>query len=637
MEQSVRTSEVARQSDGDRLGTLLVERSPTAIALFDRQMRYVACSRRWIEDYGLQDADLIGRSQYDVFPEIDSKGRELHRRVLAGEALSHDFDPFPRRDGSIDWVRWKMMPWYETSGEIGGVLISCDLLTPDIRDRAHARNISGALNLLIDSARHHAISLLDVDGRVMIWNKGAEDLFGWREDEVVGQSFDMFFEPEDRQRGIPARQLAKAREEGVFVTRAWRLCKDGSRLLAEVSINPIIDDNGQIIGFGRVISDVTEEEARSRALEASAVHLRSIVDTVPDAMVVFDEHGIVESFSAAAEKLFGYSADEVVGNNVRMLMPAHDREAPDGYIARYLRTGERRIIGNQRRVFGRRKDGSTFPHELSVGEAVGGGRRVFTGFLRDLTEREEAQENLHQLQSELVRIARTSALGTMATALAHELNQPLMAIANYVQASSALLGRVEDSTAATVRDALDIAGKEALRAGRIVHRLREFVSRGELDRTIEEPAKLVEEACSLGMVGARPRGVRCDIDVPANVRPVLVDRVQIQQILLNLIRNALEALDDSGEISVRVTNDVARGMARFTVADDGPGVPRDKVGTLFDPFISNKERGMGLGLSICRTIVEAHGGRLWYEDGSKGGATFHFTVPTIDAEGHYNV
>ena len=189
----------ARLPVGDLAG-LLIDRSPAAIALFDRDMRYLACSKRWIEDYELGGRDLIGVCHYDVFPEIGEDWRDLHRRALAGETLARDLDPFPRRDGSIDWVRWQLLPWHEAAGEIGGILIVSEVLTKEIRDRAHARRISGALNLLIDSARQYAISLLDVDGRVMIWNAGAEDLFGWLEEEVVGQSYDMFFEEEDRRR-----------------------------------------------------------------------------------------------------------------------------------------------------------------------------------------------------------------------------------------------------------------------------------------------------------------------------------------------------------------------------------------------------------------------------------------------------
>lgn len=615
-----------------KLAELLIDRSSAAIALLDREMRYIACSTRWLEMHDSGRQDLTGQSHYDVFPEIGEELRELHRRVLAGETVAGEFARSPCSDRSVGRVRWQLLPWHDSANEIGGVLVVSEPLPANARD--HAYRMSGPLGLLIDGARQYAISLLDVDGRVLIWNAGAEDLFGWREEEVVGRSYEMFFEEEDRNRGVPARQLARALEHGQFTTRAWRARKDGSRLLADISIAPIRNQNGEIFGFARIIRDVTEKEARSRALEAHAVHLKSILDTVPDAMVVIDEHGIVESFSMAAEKLFGYSADEVIGQNVSMLMPSPDSEAHDEYIARYLRTGERRIIGGARRVLGRRKDGSTFPHELSVGEAVGGGRRVFTGFLRDLSEREEAQAQLHELQTELIRISRISAVGTMATALAHELNQPLMAIANYVQASAALLARSEGRTPQTVHEALETAGKEALRAGRIVHRLREFVAHGELERTIEEPAELAEQACSLGAVDARPRGVRCRVTIAANVRPVLVDRVQIQQVLLNLIRNALDALPEAGEIRIGVANDTTHGMTRFTVADDGPGVPPDQADTLFEPFVSGKADGMGLGLSICRTIVASHGGQLWYEPRNGGGAKFHFTVPTIDAEGH---
>ena len=290
---------------------------------------------------------------------------------------------------------------------------------------------------------------------------------------------------------------------------------------------------------------IRQAEKINGDLIAQQAHLRSILETVPDAMVVIDSRGRIQSFSTAAERLFGYSAEEVIGENVNMLMPAPYRENHDGYLERYLRSGERRIIGVGRVVVGRRKDGSTFPMELSVGEMQSGASRFFTGFVRDLSERQLTEQRLHELQSELVHVSRLTALGEMSSALAHELNQPLSAIANYLTGAQRLLARQRDATSQKVNGALDKAVAQALRSGDIIQRLREFVARGETSQRPESVAKLVEEASALALVGARQLGVRVVFDLDERVDYVLVNKVQIQQVLLNLIRNAVEAMADS--------------------------------------------------------------------------------------------
>jgi two-component system sensor kinase FixL len=350
-------------------------------------------------------------------------------------------------------------------------------------------------------------------------------------------------------------------------------------------------------------------------------------------MVVIDEQGAILSFSVAAERLFGYSEAEVAGLNVSSLMPSPDRERHDGYIRRYLATGERRIIGIGRVVFAQRRDGTTFPMELSIGEAFGGGRRLFTGFIRDLTERRQAEERLEEIQSELIHVSRISAMGTMASTLAHELNQPITAVANYVEAVRDLLARLDPDDLPMIREALDDAAREAMRAGHIVRRLRDFVARGETDKTVERLPALVNEAAVLGLIGAQEKGVKPRFDLDPYASPVLVDRVQIQQVLINLIRNAIEAMARSPvrELTVR-TRPEGRDMVRVTVEDTGPGVDGAVAQQLFTAFVTTKTEGMGLGLSICRTIVEANGGKIWVETGEGGGAAFHFTLPRAQTE-----
>lgn len=391
---------------------------------------------------------------------------------------------------------------------------------------------------------------------------------------------------------------------------------------------------GGIAWFGerlRVARAQTNENLRTTL--AGQAHLKSILDTVPDAMVVIDERGIVQSFSAAAERLFGYSAAEVEGKNVKMLMPSPYREQHDAYVSRYLRTGERRIIGIGRVVVGERKDGSTFPMELSVGEMRSGTRRFFTGFIRDLTERQKTEARLQELQAELVHMSRLTAMGEMASTLAHELNQPLSAISNYLKGMRRLLETQSGEQRATLGEAMDRATEQAMRAGQIIRRLRDFVARGESEHRVERITKLVEEASALALVGAKEKAVQVRFRFDPTMELVLADRVQIQQVLLNLMRNAIDAMEGAQRRELIVSTRPAAGdMVQVSVADTGSGIAPEMETQLFQPFVTTKQQGMGVGLSISRTIVESHGGRIWAEPNPGGGTVFHFTLQGVQKE-----
>jgi two-component system sensor kinase FixL len=284
-------------------------------------------------------------------------------------------------------------------------------------------------------------------------------------------------------------------------------------------------------------------------------------------------------------------------------------------------------------VVGERKDGSTFPLELAVGEVKTGNGRAYTGFIRDLTERQETEARLQELQSELVHVSRLTAMGEMASALAHELNQPLSAIANYMKGSRRLLEDSSDERGMILRDAVDKAGEQALRAGQVIRRLRDFVARGESERRVEDVRKLVEEASALALVGVKDKGVRVRFDFDPRVEFVLADKVQIQQVILNLMRNAIEAMDETERRELVVSSTpAADNMIRISVADTGSGISPDISTQLFQPFITTKRQGMGVGLSISRTIVESHGGTITPQPNPGGGTIFSFTLPAVTPE-----
>jgi two-component system sensor kinase FixL len=408
---------------------------------------------------------------------------------------------------------------------------------------------------------------------------------------------------------------------------------DGTTRSIECRMVALNDVDGTMAGVVITARDVSKREENLRSITDSAALLSAILATVPDAMIVIDEEGLITSFSATAQSLFGYSENQVMGKNVSMLMPEPHHGAHDSYLRRYLETGEKRIIGIGRVVEGLRKDGSLFPMELSVGEARTGDHRAFTGFVRDLTEKFEAEARMQELQAELVHTSRLSAVGTLASALAHELNQPLTAIANYMAAGRDLADDCNAETMDMLREALDESAKEALRAGQIVRRLRDFVSKGEIDTQIMPLAKLINDATTLGLVGAREKGVSWSIEIEPGIDNVLADRVQIQQVMVNLMRNGIEAMEHAPIKQLAIcARPCGPEQVEISVADTGHGVPDDLIGQLFQPFISTKAQGMGLGLSICRTIIEAHGGHLTVQSIAGEGTIFKFTLPRASKE-----
>jgi two-component system, LuxR family, sensor kinase FixL len=475
---------------------------------------------------------------------------------------------------------------------------------------------------------------LDLETHDLVWSNTTRSLFGIARDQAV--TFELFLSllaPDDRLRTEQAIKTV-ADDGGQF---------DVSVRLRGVGGNPqwiraragVVDEGG---GAARhlcgIMLDINEEKQIEEALRRRESHLRSILDTVPDAMIVIDGAGIIQSFSAAAERMFGYREAEAIGWNLKVLMPEPDRTRHDGYIARHRSTGERRIIGIGRIVTGKRRDGTTFPMHLSVGEMASGGEPYYTGFIRDLTEHQQTQAKLQELQSELMHVSRLTAMGEMASALAHELNQPLAAITNYMKGSRRLLAGSQDPNIAKIESAMDRAAEQALRAGQIIRRLRDFVSRGESERRVESLAKLIEEAGALGLAGAREQSVQLRFNVNPLDDLVLVDRVQIQQVLVNLFRNALEAMAQSPRRELVATNRrVADDMIEVEVSDTGTGFHDDVKLNLFQTFFTTKETGMGVGLSISRSIIEAHGGRMWAENNATGGATFRFTLPAAPVEG----
>lgn len=362
----------------------------------------------------------------------------------------------------------------------------------------------------------------------------------------------------------------------------------------------------------------------------SDVRLDSLLNTAVDGIILIDESMRILVFNSACEQLFGYSSDEVVGENVSLLMPREYAHEHDGYVQNYMDTGERRIIGIGREVRGKHRDGTDFPLELSVGEALTPEGRQFVGIVRDVRPRKIVERRLNQLQAELVHLARVSAMDEMGSAVAHELNQPLTAVMLYLQAVTRRISALDSDVPKDpmIVDTINKAKREAERAGNIIQRMRHFVEKREPDRRVVQLRPLIEDTLELTRVGTNSEGIAMHLDIGDGIPDVDVDPVQIQQILVNLLRNAFEAVRGSTNPHVVVSAELAPTTVTIRVSDSGPGIPEEVHARLFKAFATSKRTGMGLGLSISRSIAQNHGGDLTVDPGGNGqGASFMLTLP----------
>jgi two-component system sensor kinase FixL len=378
------------------------------------------------------------------------------------------------------------------------------------------------------------------------------------------------------------------------------------------------------------IEDVTERRRSQHALEQSEACLRGIFDSAVDGIITIDERGTILSFNRAAEHLFGYLQAEVLGKHVRMLMPLRYRDDYDRGFRRYLSTRQGRVIGVGREVAGRRKNGNEFPMELSVSEYHDGGGFRFTGIMRDLSERKEAQYRLRQREAELAHAQRLQTVGELAAGLAHELAQPLAAVSNEVGACVRFVqtGHLDPRRLLT---ALERASNEAERAGQILQHLRQLVEKRPAEFQIVDLRDVVSAALELVRHTAEHARIRLRLDVDQRPLSVKADRIQIEQVLVNLLQNAIEAIETAGgtrraiDVACRQSAPRTAGVA---IRDSGPGLATAARAKFFEPFFTTKPHGLGIGLAISRRIIEAHQGRIWVESPRAArGTSVRFTLP----------
>lgn len=375
------------------------------------------------------------------------------------------------------------------------------------------------------------------------------------------------------------------------------------------------------------------ERTRERLIDREA-RLNAILDTAVDGIITIDERGIIESVNSATERIFGYAADELIGRNVSMLMPSTDRGRHDRYIGRYLETGEARIIGIGREVEGLRKGGSRFPLELAISEVAVGEKRLFTGILRDISDRRSAEEDARKRREEFSHAARLSTIGELTSGIAHEVNQPLTAIVTFAEACLRML-RAPGPDIDMLENALEQIIQQGQRAGHITRQLRRLARRGEQERVTIDVNRLLNETLGLVTNEMQTHGIHLSLDLDAALPTPRCNRIQVEQVVLNLVRNAMDALEagpeDGRALTIRTRPQGDRDIL-LEVEDSGGGFGDTSLERVFETFFTTKPEGLGMGLSISRSIIEDHGGRLWASEGTSG-AIFHVTLPIGEESG----
>jgi two-component system sensor kinase FixL len=455
----------------------------------------------------------------------------------------------------------------------------------------------------------------DAEGRVLEWSDGMERLTGFSAATAVGQSADTLL----RTQGSPP-WTSVAAPDGWLGEVVYRASDDRPlRLLSHRQALPVPPEGApRFVAFHLNLS---------RERRAEAPMLAAIVNGSDDAIIGKTLDGVVTSWNRGAEQIFGYTADEMIGQTLERLFPPElYAEEPD--ILARLSRGERIDHYETRR---RHKNGSEIAVSITVSPVRDESGRIVgaSKIARDVTEQKLVKAHLEQLQNELFHASRVNDMGQVAASLAHELNQPLSAISNYISGVQSLIGRGDYERAMF---GCERAAAQVTRAGEVIRRLRNFIEKAETQKRPAGLSQIIEESCALALLGVGADGVRVETEVADDAAVALVDTVQIQQVLVNLLRNAAEAMSASPvkrlSISTRL---VGAGVLEVSISDTGPGLSEAIRARLFEPFATTKDEGMGVGLSICRSIVEMHGGRIWAESDANSGATFRFTIPSADA------
>ncbi|HWU96461.1 MAG TPA: PAS domain S-box protein [Sphingomonas sp.] len=608
--------------------TNMARDATSAVAILDRDLRFVATSQRFITDFRLPEGVSVeGRSHFEVFPACAQERRAQYARVLAGESLSGNGDALHHPDGTIDYVRWSFRPWRDEDDHIAGVVITSEFITAEMEARRRLEEAERRYRAVFEQAGV-GVARLSLTGAFLEVNDRICEMTGYPREALLGQNCRKIGTAEQwpsTEEGIQA--LASGEVPLYSDDRELRL-PDGMLRPVHCTANLVRAGDGKPDYIAVVVLDISRRIDAQRALEESEQLLRLAQEAAGVGVWQINLIRGGSRHSPESARLFGLDwhegeyrladvADRLGGDQVielrKAIVHARRTKGPlDMTLRLTMADGAIRWVTLQ---------GRYDPHN---------GQPRLLGLIIDITRDIEGEAQLREAHEKLLRLARLNAMGAMASTLAHELNQPLAAITNYLEACR-YLTRSRGDPDRDILDALDRARVQALRAGDIIRKIRSFTVSGEINQARLDLDGVIRAACTAvrQLKVSREATIECDCDTDSV--ELIGDALQIEQVLSNLIRNAVEATTGSARREVTVTARAEPDEVVVRIADTGPGLSDDILDNLFEPFRTTKETGTGLGLPICRTIVEAHGGRLWAENLPEGGAMFSFALPTVPA------
>jgi PAS domain S-box-containing protein len=392
---------------------------------------------------------------------------------------------------------------------------------------------------------------------------------------------------------------------------------------------------GIVVALGyQLCDDAVRAADLASELQIGEERFRRVVEAAPNAMIMVNQEGQITLANQQAEKTFGYPREELLGRPIEMLVPERLRSGHQGFRHDYLCDPQARPMGAGRELFGRRKDGTEVPVEIGLSPIHTSKGLLVLASIVDITERKLAELEAARQRHDLAHLARVTALGELSSSLAHELTHPLTAILSNAQAAQRFLAD-DDVDLDEVREILNDIVTQDQRAGDVIHSLRLMLKKGELQEHCDDVDlnEVIRDVVNLMRSDLINRNVTLDTDLAQKLPAITGDRVQLQQVLLNLALNGCEAMADynSSERRLLIASQWENGAVRVSVADRGSGIPEEKMQQVFERFFTTKKEGMGLGLSVCRTIIDAHRGKIWATNDAGCGATFHFSLPIVGA------
>ena len=602
---------------------LFVEHSPAAIAMLDLDMKYLVVSRRWMEGFRLGDRSIIGRSHYEVFPEVPQHWIDIHRRCLAGAVEKCEEEPFPRDDGRTDWIRWEIRPWLQADGSIGGIII----FTEDITERKRAEQQLDLLNTCVSNLNDivlvtEADSIDEPGPRIVFVNEAFERITGYTSAETLGRS-PRFLQGERTDRRVLTEIREALAQRKPIRRQIINYGKDETEYWLDMDIVPIFDTVGKCTHFAAIERDITERKQAEEQIAEQAAFL----DKARDAILVRDLEGKILFWNNGAERMYGWTRQEAIGQNIGGLLytdPQKFEEFNGLTIDQGEWSGELQHLTKDRREL-------TIEARWTLIRDNEGHPKSVLAINTDITEKKK-------IEAQFMRAQRMESIGTLAGGVAHDLNNilaPIMMSIDILKTFS------NNPQAMTILETIEVSAK---RGADIVRQVLSFARGLEGQRIEVQPKHLLKDLENI-IKDTFPKDIRLQFSIPNDTWTILGDPTQVHQILLNLCVNARDAMPNGGNLTISVENcaldeqyaamNIQAKPGRYvniSVTDSGTGMPADLIDKIFEPFFTTKalNKGTGLGLSTVMAIVKSHDGIInVYSEPGKG-TTFKVYLPAME-------